>query len=93
MVTTEKYTLNAGVPVIISAHSTPITIHIPAGTTAKVSMTCATADEIAADTADWVDWPNGDQAGPFIDALLNRVAALKLESTAGGVVYLAREQF
>jgi hypothetical protein len=86
----EKHTLAANVAKLIGGGNEPITVHIPTGTSATVYTTCCLSSEINADTADWVEWPNGVKAGPFMDALLHRVTAIKVLSVAGGVIYFKR---
>lgn len=88
----EEYTLAAGVPQVIEAEHTPISVQVKTGTTADVYTTCSTPEEVAAGTADWVEWTNGPKAGPFTDVVRWPCTALKLVSVAGGTVYLARSR-
>jgi hypothetical protein len=88
----EEVTIEAGKPFIVNAEHTPISVQIKTGTTAKVSTTCSTPEEVAAGMADWVEWTNGDKAGPFADVIRWPAVALKIESAAGGTVYLARSR-
>lgn len=86
----EKITLVAATAKVVTGAGTPVTVHIPTGTSLNVYTTCAANAEIIANTADWVVWPNGVTAGPFMDTLLRKVTAIKFLSVAGGTVYLVR---
>lgn len=93
--TSQKLTLTAGVAQITpGSDEGPVTVHIPTGTTASVKVTCATLDEVQANTDPniWMDWPAGTKVGPFMDTLVGNVTALQISSAAGGVVYVLRQR-
>ncbi len=63
---------------IIPVHSVPLTINIPTGSTIMVETTCDTGEKIRLGTANWQQWPQGSQAGPFTDTLTAMVVALRV---------------
>lgn len=55
--------------------------------TGKMQSTTSPDANIAADTATWVDWPNGDTNGTYTDALITPVTAVRGISVSGEITF------
>jgi len=69
-------------PVIVKRLSQCTVTVIPgAGATAACQYTTSSDAEVAAGTANWINWPAGQVSSPSSDAILYRVTALRLSAT------------